>query len=197
LWTSTFSDGSSEWWDWCHAESFGDYEACWLLEPVEARVATIKDIADLQAFQDTYYRPKPEWLVKADEDLNVFRLGYLIDYEKAAEDFDAIWIPNPHPYRLTMETVWFNTMDVESTLWFRWKFESVQKLDLPSPHRQCGAWTYHIDDARAVCRLTLGHEGTHKSGYFATFEWSDSFTRHVRSQDGYRKTAQKNQVGPA
>lgn len=183
LWTSTIQDGTSEWWDWCNGEEFGDYESVWALEPVEARIAIIKDPNDLIAFQKKYARPEPEWMKKLPA-LGL-KLGYLIDYEKASEEYDAIWIPNPHPHRLNMDTLWFNTMDVESTLWFRWMFERVEKLSLPSPRRVCKSLDISHKGQKAVCNLTLGHEGSHEAGFFRNkFSWSDSVTRHTKRSDG-------------
>lgn len=119
LWTSSHHpELVSEWLDWCDGNKFGDgkYQRAWLLQPAGAWVAVVRTPDDLTELVRQYQR------IDIPDDLFSFRsMRDLLDYERMAEDFDALWLPNPHPYRFDA-SLFFNVFDVESTIWFRWNF---------------------------------------------------------------------------
>jgi hypothetical protein len=192
MWTSTLTDdGRSDWWEWCRGEGFGDYSTAWILEPADCRVFEVATPTDLETLEARYRKTDGSMAdyinsFKSDDpkwDKEYTRLtygGWGIDYEKVAEEWDAIWVPTVHAFRMAhcYGMMWFNSMDVESTIWLRFMFESVREADCGSPRVKCKAWTYHVKDQIAECRLDEGHEGMHKCGYTTSFEWSDSFSRH-------------------
>ncbi len=116
LWTSTYDERlGSDWIQWCLSEEFrGPEFDCWLLRPREgAKVYTIDSLADLIDLVYAY---------------GALRNSHA-DYEKIARDYDGV--------RLTKEGQWATRFsypyslygwDCESTLWFRWCFESVEHL---------------------------------------------------------------------
>jgi len=175
IWTSTYGGGCSEWWEWCKGEGFGDYRSAWLLEPMEARILVIRNPEDLAAAHLLYPRKSP------DELGNIRSYRDLLDYEKIKYDYDAMWVPNPHPHRLTIDSLFFNVMDVESTVWFRWCFSNIEKIDLESPHRMCRS-EYKRGKEKLICRLTEGHDEMHKAGWFESFSWSDKAAKLTKEE---------------
>lgn len=121
LWTSSHqpnSDHASEWLEWCDGEKFRQekYRRAWLLQPAGAWMAVVRTPEDLEDLRRQYDMEYPDdWPV-----LRMMRDR--LDYEKLAENYDGLWLPNPYPYRLSGDTLFFNVFDVESTIWFRWNF---------------------------------------------------------------------------
>jgi hypothetical protein len=121
FWTSTYTDGSSGWVDWCRAEEFGDPDAAnwFVLEAASsARIYTVDTLADLEQLVDRYplhpfpYLPKTRY----------------VDWAAMAKDW--------HGLRLTEEGQWATRLtepglygwDCECTAWFRWSFTAITKL---------------------------------------------------------------------
>ena len=126
LWTSTYDPRiGSNWIDWCIAEEFrGPNFSCWLLEPdPTARVLTIDGPADLAKF-------KP-YLTE----YSFSTSDRILDYEAIGRDYDALHYTVDgarlghmsafgfHPLCITL-----NSVDAESTFWFRWMFTGVAEL---------------------------------------------------------------------
>jgi len=128
FWTSTYdpSIGGSAWIDWCVGNEYGlarslDYG--WLLTPAaDARVLTIDSYADLQAVITAYPRQLR----------HVYRYeGYALmpDFERMAHDYDALHLTAAGE-RATRLSLPYNLYgwDCESTVWFRWAFQSVERI---------------------------------------------------------------------
>lgn len=141
LWTSTLDGHTSDWMRWLKDQNYslddprwgGDL---WLLEPRDANVIVI---AGPQDYNDLHARfPYPDNPL---EGRGVKSMEKLIDWVAVSEQYDAIHVPNPHPYRmLSIEMakeeieeyytaeLFFNTCDAESTCWFRWCFEGEPRI---------------------------------------------------------------------
>lgn len=119
LWTSSHHpEMVSEWIDWCEGEKFHEekYQRAWLLQPAGAWMAVINTPDDLDEVVRQYQR-----IDVPDDLLSLSMMRDLLDYERMSQDFDGMWLPNPHPYRFD-RSLFFNVFDVESTVWFRWNF---------------------------------------------------------------------------
>lgn len=129
LWTSTYlSDWNypSGWVEWCVGENFWSPYAktWWLLYPrKDARVFVIETQRDLKHLMKTYpYESR----------YNMYHMT-MIDFEAMGKDYDGAWLTSEgnarlhlsHPYNL-------NGWDVESTLWFRYCFDRVEKIETPA-----------------------------------------------------------------
>jgi len=123
LWTSTYTPGGehlSSWVEWTVGEDFKVADEFWLLEPLDSRVGVVRDQADLRELADEYAVHDHRLA-----DLPIFARS-ILDYERLAADFDALWIPAPWGHRFGDDPglgIWFSTMDSECVLWFRWRFE--------------------------------------------------------------------------
>jgi hypothetical protein len=125
LWTSTADRGGGEWIRWLLAEGYSLSARTlggkiWLLRPVPARVAIIGGPREFLELANRY---------PAGPHLGV------IDWEALAEEWDAVWTPNPSRWRYASGCSgrFFDSLDVECTIWFRWCFEGPPKeLDPPA-----------------------------------------------------------------
>lgn len=128
MWTSPYEgEYGSAWCQWCLSEEFRiDREKpdfhLWLLEPdPEKRVYLIDSYEDLEALIDLYpsgpafqglSREWPNW-------------------KGVSEDFDAIHLTEKGQWATRLTTPYsLYGWDCESTLWFRWGFESVEDLGI-------------------------------------------------------------------
>jgi hypothetical protein len=135
LWTSSHTPGASyvsEWVDWTVAEDFHVAAEHWLLEPQDARVAVIEDPDALGELLAGYRWEQPANDFRVRFDLPNFA-DSLLDYERLAEDYDALWVPCPRSWRFDSDlsrSLFFSIFDAESVLWFRWLFEGEpERLD--------------------------------------------------------------------
>lgn len=124
LWTSTFDErAGSAWTRWCLAEEFcidssdPSWPNCWLLHPrADARIYTVDSYSALELLCASYGRSArggttyPDWLA-------------------VAEDYDAVHLTGGGQV-VTHLSVPLNLWgwDCESTLWFRWAFESAEYI---------------------------------------------------------------------
>lgn len=121
IWTSSYNEEyGSDWIRWMHNEQFynNGYEDIYLLKPRDdAKIYTIDSYEDLKALVDKY----PPI---------VHMLGTFLDFEAISNDYDGIHLTakGESATRLTSGISLYG-WDVECTLWFRWCFESVEKLD--------------------------------------------------------------------
>jgi hypothetical protein len=134
LWTSTLNDEGGEWLRWLYGEG---YELSmkrwggklWKLTPREARVYIIWSPKHLFELVERF--PHPDAATLRPES---FRC--LVDWPAMAEEYDAVHIPNPWPWRWGTDmcaSMFFYSMDAECTCWFRWCFEGEpEELD-PEP----------------------------------------------------------------
>lgn len=127
FWTSTWLEKqqSSAWIPWCTRTSPRRIEnKYWfVLNPApNARVATINGLANLERLLHTYRR------VFTGRRAYLTEFGYL-DFERLAQNFDAIHLTaqGQRETRLTIPNLY--GWDVESTLWLRWCFTEVQRID--------------------------------------------------------------------
>jgi hypothetical protein len=120
LWTSTLLPKSgSDWVEWCAIEDFdAPYEKIWhVLKPLPARILVIDSLADLEAVL-------PKYSVKL-----ALSLRYP-DFEKLATAWDAIHLTSRGQVetRLSYPDNLYG-WDSESTLWFRWCFDEVRRVE--------------------------------------------------------------------
>lgn len=121
LWTSTYKSGQrgSEWKDYTVDELGRDVpNAGWILQPLKARVFVVNTLADLEYLFAKFSRPSPlePELAKAMGEEN------LLDFEKMAKSFDALHLTRNGQFNTRMTTPNLYGWDIESTLWFHWKF---------------------------------------------------------------------------
>jgi len=136
LWTSTLDEEGGAWVGWVTSEydlsdeRFGG--EVWLLEPTNANIAVIDNPDDLRSFAGAHPHPLQSSLK---DDIVIETFSHLLDWESLAASYDAVHFPNPYPWRLTMDmatSMFFNVLDVESTVWFRWCFTGEpRQYDLP------------------------------------------------------------------
>lgn len=118
LWTSTLNDEGGEWLRWLHGEGYSlDMPRwggkLWRLQPIAARVYVVS--SPLQLYELLMRFPHPRGGTRM-----------LVDWVKVAEEYDAIHVPNPWPWRWGTDltaSMFFYSMDAESTCWFRWCFD--------------------------------------------------------------------------
>jgi hypothetical protein len=127
LWTSTWDEAgkTSDWVDWCVDASFGTpYEQQWFLLNVkpDARIYQIDNSHDLRNLFKSYRRQFTGPMAA----LNT--LGYL-DYEQISQDFDAIHLTAQGQQHARFGADNLYGWDCESTIWFRWCFTSVEKIE--------------------------------------------------------------------
>lgn len=120
FWTSTYREGISEWVEAAEDMDFAPYAQNWfVLAPREARVLVIDTLQDLKHLLDRYpHRP-----------IKKLRMRWL-DFEAIAEEWDAIHLTSGGQWatRLTHPDSLYG-WDSESTLWFRWCFESWRRIE--------------------------------------------------------------------
>lgn len=121
LWTSTYrpETNDSEWVAWCRDEKFGnvDDQTWHLLTPkTNVNIYTIDTLNDLC-----------ELLQKYHVENNKTHLQYL-DFEAISQVYDGIRLTSTGQWRTRLTTPDLYGWDCESTLWFGWQFDSVQKI---------------------------------------------------------------------
>lgn len=123
LWTSTYDGQSSAWVDWCRDEQFGDPDACswFLLQPnKDARVYVVDTQADLTALVARY--PDPTLPAQFRKTMTA------LDFEAISRDYDAVHLTHGGQVATRMSTPSLYGWDCESTVWFHWRFTSVEKV---------------------------------------------------------------------
>lgn len=113
LWTSPIFEGEkkSEWQKWCENAHMGPAPHRWHIIPDEdCRVLTVReDLMNLRG-----YVRKGASIVP-----------YILDYEKIAQDYDALYVPDSVQRRYRQWNMLFNGYDVESCLFFRPKYQAL------------------------------------------------------------------------
>jgi hypothetical protein len=132
LWTSTYLgiELGSAWTLWCTRENFQGpiFPNAWLLYPEPAiKVYTINTYNDLARLLAKYAIPSEYY---ADKDIREIFGRRFLDFARISMDYDAIHLTKHGEYstRLTFPLTLYG-WDCESTLWFRWKFEKVERLN--------------------------------------------------------------------
>ena len=122
LWTSSLVEITSEWEVWCEANGYGkpNYDKRWVLIPNEdAKILHINSAQQLDQYVSLF---PPETLKGINFDLiNSFCRMHLFNWIEIAKVYDAVHITKPRSMGLS-------TWDVESTVWFRWKFNAVHNI---------------------------------------------------------------------
>ena len=135
LWTSTWREEThdSEWVEWCRGEKFGSPdESNWFLftPKEESRLYIIDSYADLERLLSTYPFESP--LIKGLEDSHLRHYYVGIDFERLAQDYDGLHLTSEGNSRLHISyPLNMNAWDAESTVWFRWCFTDVQRIETP------------------------------------------------------------------
>lgn len=141
FWTSTFDGQASEWIRWCLSENFktGPFR-CWLLIPdPSARVYHVDGLADLERLVRVYgykrepYSPYSKWC---------------LDFERMAQQFDALHLTRRGERETRHTDPGLYTWDVESTLWFRWRFTRVIDIGLV----KAPVWAGGVQSHEGACR---------------------------------------------
>jgi hypothetical protein len=122
FWTSTFDDPHN-WVNWCHMEEWEPPEGAhsfWLLDvDPDAKVYEIGDFCDLQILIEHFpHRGVPSHFAREAQ----------IDFEAAARIYDGIHLTGGGELATRNTEPGLYGWDCESTLWFRWKFNSVRQV---------------------------------------------------------------------
>lgn len=125
LWTSSYNEEyGSEWVRWCMSEGFcvpknNIWHGVILTPSTDANILVIDSLVDLIEIHRKY-------MLENEKDMP-FLMEFL-DYEKIAMDYDAMHLTSKGQWetRLSMPSLY--GWDVESTHWFRWKFDSVERI---------------------------------------------------------------------
>jgi len=145
FWTSTWREETqdSEWVEWCRGENFGspDESNWFLLTPqADARLYVINCYADLERLLNTYKWESPmakrlRQTVGENSHLSHYYQG--IDFERLAQDYDGLHLTYEGNNRLHLSyPLNMNAWDSESTVWFRWCFTEVQRIETPKPTQE-------------------------------------------------------------
>lgn len=138
LWTSTLNEEGSEWLRWLTNEGY-DLSMkrwggkCWRLQPTFARVYVVWSPKQLHDLAELYPHPRQN---EADF-ARIASFRSRVAWDVMAKEWDAVHVPNPWPWRFGYDdlgaSMFFYSMDAESTCWFRWCFEGEpEELD-PTP----------------------------------------------------------------
>jgi hypothetical protein len=125
LWTSTYRPEThdSGWVEWCHWNDFGDVDSksWYLLTPkADPNIYTIRSLDDLCRLLQEYSVPLPR---------PGFERHYL-DFEALSKVYDGIHLTQEGQMETHLsfpENLY--GWDCESTLWFGWHFERVEKIE--------------------------------------------------------------------
>lgn len=113
LWTSPILDGEtkSEWHKWCEEAQMGPAPHRWHIIPDKnCHILVVQeDLMNLRG-----YIRKGKSIVP-----------YILDYEKIAQDYDALYVPDKVQRRYQQWNQLFNGYDVESCLFFRPKYQAL------------------------------------------------------------------------
>jgi len=116
LWTSTYHEGGSAWAGSSMVLSRGE---AWILHPKAAKVAIVDSLSDLKKLMSVYQHQT--------------RVGEeVLDFEAMSKDYDAMHLTERGQNATRMVPMGEPDLygwDVESTLWFRWKFDSVEGVE--------------------------------------------------------------------
>ena len=118
LWTSTYTDNSSAWVDWCISENFTDpYANDWhIVYPKQnLKIIEIDNYHHCEMLFEKYL---------SSSSLMQTGLGASLDFEKiAADGFDAIHITQQGEWATRLTRPWtLYGWDCESTSWLKWSF---------------------------------------------------------------------------
>jgi hypothetical protein len=131
LWTSSYVNGSSAWIEWCEAEEFGDPHGAnrFLLYPkADARILVIDSLADLERALSDYGSVCVKSAVMG---APYFSQDRRPDFEEIARHFDAMHLTEEGQEATRFTEPDLYGWDCESTVWFRWAFDRVERIPLP------------------------------------------------------------------
>jgi hypothetical protein len=100
------------------------YYNCYLLYPEVANIFVIDSLEDLQDLLYTHRLDTPGWTGSS----GVYYQDEYLDFEELARDYDALHLTVRGQWKTRMTRPNLYGWDVESTLWFRWKFNRVEFL---------------------------------------------------------------------
>lgn len=121
FWTSAFDGESSEWVRWCEREmpEWAEGKRFLLVPSKSARIYTIKSVADLEHLVVAFPRK--------------VRNGIFLDYVAIAREYDGLHLSKEgeqairaHGQCALNDLLYQEEWSAESTVWFRWCFESVK-----------------------------------------------------------------------
>ena len=135
LWTSTWlgEERGSAWVQWCRANEYGspDTENWFLLRPKKnARLYVLDNYNDLLTLIDKFPYETDMYRSYARTEGRKEAMRYLtIDFEKLAGYYDGLHLTERGNNQLHYcDPPHLNAWDVESTVWFRWCFTSVERI---------------------------------------------------------------------
>lgn len=121
LWTSTYADGKSHWVEWLEGEWESQLHSNWfVLHPSpDARVLVIDedsvDVIPRKQVPDGHFYPRR------------YNESGPIDWLALASEYDGVHLPRRCNHY--MDPLYeFYGWDCESTVWFRWVFEKVERV---------------------------------------------------------------------
>ena len=135
MWTSTLNEEGGEWLRWLHGEGYSlDMPRwggkLWQLEPKDANLFVCAHPDHVRELASRFRHPE------AKQDISFLRR--MIDWQAMAREYDGIHFPDPWTWRWGNEgddtSMFFYSLDAESTCWFSWCFEGEPvELD-PAPY---------------------------------------------------------------
>lgn len=120
LWTSDYDRNKiSSWIQWIYNNDrlkWYDNDKVWLLTPMKNKVFKIQDIEDIKYLKNNYPTKHNDTHTKYK------KLDPQLDYSKISNEYHGVSMRmNP---RVGLKIHW----DVESTVWFNWRFTKVEKI---------------------------------------------------------------------
>lgn len=156
LWTSSWVDNTSAWVDYCRGLSLESPleqqdKLYWhILSPKPARIFVINTYQDLDRLLKTYlWQPDKiqhlnEVALPSDTNGNILIAPMMsllasptfvsIDFERISQDYDGIWLTSQgerETHFPLFEEQNLTHWSCESTIWFRWCFDTVECIKTP------------------------------------------------------------------
>lgn len=143
LWTSSWREETrdSDWIEWCRSEEFGDIDAqSWFLLTLakDTRLCVISSYYELTVTLKRFPLRHPRYTSQLE--MAAVSAGLSadhftgIDFERLAQEYDGLHLTEEAAGALHLSyPLDMNTWDCESTLWFRWVFTNVERIEVQKP----------------------------------------------------------------
>lgn len=146
LWTSTWRKRTrdSDWIEWCRSEEFGNVEeqSWFLLTPAkDAKLCVISSYYELAALIQRFPLMYPSLYPASRFTQEKLQMAGLpmdhftgIDFEGLAYEYDGLHLTEEAAGSLHLSyPLDMNSWDCESTVWFRWVFTAVERIEVQQP----------------------------------------------------------------